>query len=95
MFSGGHHELCGPAGRPGAGDGEGAVQGHQPGHPLWLHRRGGGAAEGWHLPVLALPRALWKAGCAALQGESGECQRGARCLQTGCEIDTVRGAGFG
>lgn len=67
-----HHELRGPAGWPGAGNRQGTVQRHQPGHAVGLHRRGGGSPEGRHLPVLAFPCAVREAGRAALQGESGK-----------------------
>lgn len=66
------HELRGPAGWSGAGNRQRTVQRHQPGHAVGLHRRGGRPPERWHLPVLAVPRALWEAGRAALQRESGK-----------------------
>ena len=62
-----NHELRGPA----SGDGEGTVQGHQPGHALRLHRRDRGPAARRDLPVLAIPRALREAGRTPLPGESG------------------------
>lgn len=73
--AGRHHELRGAAGGPGAGDGKGTVQGDQPGHAVGLHRRHRGAAARRHLPVHALPRALWKTGCLALQRESCKSQK--------------------
>ena len=62
-----NHELRGPA----AGDGEGTVQRHQPGHAVGVHRRYRGPAARRDLPVLAVPRALREAGRAALPRESG------------------------
>lgn len=72
LLSGGHHELRGAAGGAGAGDNEGAVQGHQSGHAVRMHRRDRGATGRRNLPVFAVSRPLWETGRAALQGESGE-----------------------
>lgn len=72
LRAGGHHELRGAAGGPGAGDGEGAVQGSQSGHAVRLHRRDRGPTAWRNLPVLPFPCALWKTGSAAVQGENSE-----------------------
>ena len=73
LRAGGHHELRGAAGRSGAGDGEGAVQGDQSGHTVGLHRCDRGPPAWWDFPVLPFPCALWKTGSAAIQGKSSEC----------------------
>ena len=74
-----NHELCGAAGGTGDRHSEGALQGHQPGHAVRLHRRSGCATAGWLLPVLTLPRALREAGGPEVQGEGGECRSRAVC----------------
>lgn len=65
------HELCGSVGGSGVCAGQGAVQGPQPCHPVWVHRRHCGAAARWLPSVLPLPRPLRQDGSASVTRESG------------------------